>query len=369
MKGIEKMEYSIIITFYQNTTMLINCIYNLISTLPNINDTEIIIVNDNPTIKLKQIVAGFCQKSNIVLFENTENVGYSAACNKGADISRGKYLIFLDCDIIVSSTWLSELQKVYDSFDDCGAVSSTILDLSNNQIVYAGMKTYFCDTIKPFQGGYIANEYFSSNHISEIVTSGCMMISKKKFYDVNGFNEQLYNSCCDLDLSMKLNSKTWHNYVSSNSIVYHRGNVSGEIRFSSHINARTLFFMNWNETITKESNLHILSELYSFSKIPDKEYLVINMSNSLYSTDYISCLLSVHHINTVDEYKLKPISNNNSIFLTDYFAWDICSLKTPIIYFIDDYRRLMNNYLWFKKRACQSDVIVDRNGNIYKLKQ
>ena len=361
------MKYSIIITFYQNTTMLINCIHNLIPTLLDINNTEIIIVNDNPTIKLKEKLADFCSKSNIILFENSENIGYSAACNKGAAMSRGKYLIFLDCDIIVSSTWLDELQKTYDCFDNCGAVASTILDLSNNQIVYAGMKTYFCDTIKPFQGGYITNKYFLSDHMSEIVTSGCMMVSKKKFYDINGFNEQLYNSCCDLDISMKLNSKAWHNYVSSNSIVYHRGNVSGEIRFSSHISARTLFFMNWNENITKESNLSILSKLYSFAKISDKEYLIINMSDSLYSMDYILCLISVHHVNTIDEYKLKPVSNNKMIFLTDYFAWDICSLKTPIIYFVDDYRRLLNNYLWFKKRACQFDVIADKNGNIYNL--
>lgn len=44
------MEYSIIITFYQNINMLWNCIRVLMDTLSNCEDVEVVLVNDNPAL-------------------------------------------------------------------------------------------------------------------------------------------------------------------------------------------------------------------------------------------------------------------------------------------------------------------------------
>lgn len=46
------MEYSIIITFYQNINMLWNCIRVLMDTLSNCEDVEVVLVNDNPALNL-----------------------------------------------------------------------------------------------------------------------------------------------------------------------------------------------------------------------------------------------------------------------------------------------------------------------------
>lgn len=347
--------------------MLTVCLQNLLATLETRNDCEIIIVNDNPSIQLEASLECFSAKNIIILIENNKNLGYSSACNIGVSNSHGSYLIFLDCDIVVSSDWLVELEKTLDNYPNCGAISSVILDLANNQIVYAGMSLYFAETIKPYQGGYLTNEYFASDYKSQIVTSGCMLVSKEHFEQVGGFDEKLYNSCCDLDFSMKLNSKSWQNYVSVRSVVYHRGNVSGEIRFSSHIHARSLFFMNWSETIKSQSNLDILRELYSFTRIYSTSYLIIDMADSLYSSDYIACFVKLYNITCIDTYKIRVSPSTNNIYLTDYLSWDICALRVPILYFVDDYRRLLNNALWLKNRPCPNDVIVDKNGNIHTL--
>lgn len=363
------INYSIIITFYQNINMLTVCLQNLIPTLNDNAEVEIIIVNDNPQIDLKEVIRDFSKQANIIFVENTKNMGYSAACNRGAEYSNGKFLIFLDCDIIVTPSWLTALQKSMCDNDNCGAVASTILDMANNQIVYAGMSLYLADTIKPFQGGYLTNQYVISDQKSEIVTSGCMMMDKEKFNQVNGFDERLYNSCCDLDLSMKLNAASWNNYISAHSIVYHRGNVSGEIRFSSHTYSRTHFFMTWSETIKANSNLNLLKHLYSFTPVRPAEYLILDFSTSPYSADYIKCLSSLPGIKCIDVYKIHPSLASGAIFLTDYLTWDICSLNVPIIYFADDYRKLINNFLWFKNRNCRLDYIIDKNGNIYSLTQ
>lgn len=361
------IKYSIIITFYQNVNMLLVCLQNLLLSLKDNHEVEVIIINDNPSISLEACLNGFDKDAPILLANNTFNMGYSAACNKGAAFSKGSYLIFLDCDIVVTPNWLTELENTMTLSENCGAVASTILDMANNQIVYAGMFLYCADTIKPFQGGYLENPYILNDHMCEILTSGCMMLSKEKFNSVGGFDEKLYNSCCDLDLSMKLNTHSWHNYISSKSIVYHRGNVSGEIRFASHTQARTHFFMTWGNTQNQERGIEALRTLYEYASVEEGEYLVIDMSASLYSTNYIDCFMELHHISKIDVYKLHVSALSHSIFLSDYLSWDICSLRIPILYFTDDYRNILGNRLWFQNRANHHDFIVDKNGNVHKI--
>lgn len=360
------MKYSIIITFYQNINMLEHCLYSLMITLKKRSDFEVIIVNDNPTINL---VTQFSDKKyNLPLhiIQLDKNLGHSGACSAGVNDSKGSNLIFIDSDIIVSDNWLTELEKTFWGHSNCGAVTSTILDFSNNQVVYFGMELFKSESIKPLQGSFRQSTYLFEDHSSQIVTSGCMLISKNTYLEVGGFDETFYNSCNDLDLSMKLNEFGYVNYISANSIVYHRGNVSGPIRFSSHIYSRSLFFQKWSKEIEEHSNksLSVLQKIYEqyFNSIED--CLIIDFSSSIFSDFYLNCLFKAKHINPIDKYRIRV--NSEKIIITDHILWDINQLNTPILYFADDYRYLMSNYLWFKNRNTINDMIADRNGNIVK---
>lgn len=360
------MTYSVIITFYQNMNMLWNCICTLMDTIYNCKDLEIVLVNDNPTIDLNSEFAGKNLLVPLKIIQNAQNQGHSGACRVGAENSHGKYLIFLDCDIMVSGGWLEELEKTFNSHADCGAAMSTILDFSNNQIVYAGMELYKSESIKPFQGAYLQHPFLMKDHVSQIITAGCMMVRRSTFEHVGGFNEIFFNSCNDLDFSMKLNAANYQNYVSANSIVYHRGNVSGEIRFASHIYARSYFFQKWHSEIEADSKaLAVLAELYAQQHAPGGDYLVVDFSSSLFSNDYINCLCREKNISQINSYRIR--CNQSNITITDYLRWDICQLNVPILYFADNYRSLLANYLWFRLRANKKDLIADWNGNIVSI--
>ena len=358
------MRYSVIITFYQNTNMLWNCIHALMNTICD-DDVEVVLINDNPAININTEFTAKQFPVPLKIIQNMQNQGHSGACKVGVENSCGEYLIFLDCDIIVSTGWLEELKKTFFSHPDCGAVMSTILDFSNNQVVYAGMELYKSESIKPFQGAYLQHPFLMRDHVSQIVTAGCMMVLRSTFEYVGGFEEMFFNSCNDLDFSMKLNAANYRNYVSSNSIVYHRGNVSGEIRFSSHIYARSYFFQKWcSEINTASKALAVLTTLYAQQDIPKGDYLVVDFSSSLFSDDYINCLCQEKGISRINNYRIR--CSQSKITITDYLRWDICQLNVPILYFADDYRSLLVNYLWFNLRANSEDFIADWNGNIVK---
>lgn len=358
------MSFSIIISYYQNINMLKNCIHSLISTLQGEQDVEILIINDNPDIDLvSQISATSCPLPLRVI-QLPANRGHSGACAVGVDNSEGEYLIFLDSDIIVSANWFSELKKTFFGHPDCGAATSTILDFSNNQIVYFGMELFKSETIKPFQGATRHNSYVFQDRLSQIVTSGCMLINRETYIESGGFDETFYNSCNDLDLSMKLNSAGYKNFISANSIVYHRGNVSGEVRFASHIYARSLFFQKWSKEIESGSgnSLSVLQDIYARQAALCGDYLIIDFSSSIFSDSYLDCIYKAKNIAAINKYRIR--SNSPKIIITDYFLWDICALNIPILYFVDDYRSIMNNYLWFSLREKKKDIVADRNGNI-----
>lgn len=362
------MNYSIIITFYQNTNMLKNCLYSLMITLKNRTDVEVIIVNDNPTISLdKQYFDEKCFLP-IRIIQLDKNQGHSGACSVGVNNSKGTNLIFLDADIIVSNNWLMELENTFFGHSNSGAATSTILDFSTNQVVYFGMELFKSETIKPLQGSFRQSQYLMNDHPSQIVTSGCMIIRKDTYLKVGGLDETFYNSCNDLDLSMKLNAFGYVNYTSANSIVYHRGNVSGQIRFLSHIYSRSFFFQKWSKEIEEHSNrsLSVLEKLYELSPYSIGDSLVIDFSSSIFSDSYLNCLYKAKEFKSIDKYRIRV--NSEKIIITDYVLWDICQINTPIIYFVDDYRYIMSNYLWFKNRKNPNDLIVDRNGNIVNPK-
>lgn len=91
---------------------------------------------------------------------------------------------------------------------------------------------------------------------------------------------------------MKLNSAGYKNFISANSIVYHRGNVSGEVRFTSHIYARSLFFQKWSKEIESGNgnSLSILQDIYARQSVLCGDYLIIDFSSSIFSDSYLDCI-------------------------------------------------------------------------------
>ena len=126
------MDVSIIISYYSGLNILKNCLSQLYKTLKYTKYFyEIIVVNDNPDVKLEKNLQEF---SDIKVINHEKNMGHPAACNNGAKIAVGEYLVFMDCDIFVTNNWLEELYQIYKNIPNTGAVSATILNIHTSKI-------------------------------------------------------------------------------------------------------------------------------------------------------------------------------------------------------------------------------------------
>ncbi|NMR35374.1 glycosyltransferase family 2 protein [Chryseobacterium aquaticum] len=102
---------SVIIPYYKGENYIEEClgsIYN--QTLKNI---EVILINDGSSKEFLENLKNI-KYPELILFHQT-NKGQSAARNKGVDIAKGKYILFVDCDDKIEKSFLEKTYNVLKS--------------------------------------------------------------------------------------------------------------------------------------------------------------------------------------------------------------------------------------------------------------
>jgi len=357
---------SIIITYYSGINILRTNIQLLDKTIDD--DTEIIIVNDNPSFVLDEKNLSILTKCPLKIIPMPENKGYAAACNVGAREASGNFLLFLDCDIFVSDLWIQKMKATINNINNCGAVSATILDIQNGNVVHWGIgMSNGSEVIKPYRDGKLPQKILKSTCEFKMLTSGCILIPKRIFREIGGFDEILYNGYCDLDLTYKIFKSGYTCIVCSDAIVYHRGKVAGYNRIYSEEDTRALFISKWKGDLPNDGHT-LLTQLYANNIIflHSSHYMLVNFCRSLFAKEYHSAIFDSLQSKMSVYYEFRSVSKA-PIIIEDYLSWSLCSKKEPIIYFVDNITSIVNNYHWFMHRTSIGDIIADRNGNLIEI--
>tara|TARA_Y100000741_G_scaffold86210_1_gene63645 strand:- start:267 stop:1016 length:750 start_codon:yes stop_codon:yes gene_type:complete len=126
---------SIIMPFYDNYNFLNRAIKSILN--QTYKNYEIIIINDNPKNnqnKIKNLKKKFNCK-NMKIIKNKKNYGAGTSRNKGIEISKGKYIAFLDSDDTWKKNKLSTQIKVMEKYKyDATHTSYNIIDMNQNYI-------------------------------------------------------------------------------------------------------------------------------------------------------------------------------------------------------------------------------------------
>ena len=113
-------------------------------------DFEIIIVDDGSTDNTKAIVNKLQEKDQRIVYVYQENSGVSAARNAGMNISKGKYIAFLDSDDLALPNRLEDQVSILDKNNDVGLIYGKVLvknvnkdTLQNFGFVFPGVTSYY----------------------------------------------------------------------------------------------------------------------------------------------------------------------------------------------------------------------------------
>lgn len=106
---------SIIVPIYNAEQYLETTINSILS--QNFSDYEIILLNDGSKDKSAQIAQNFATNKKNITFIDKPNEGVAITRNKGIELSKGEFLMFVDADDILFPNTLSRVAKTLKNID------------------------------------------------------------------------------------------------------------------------------------------------------------------------------------------------------------------------------------------------------------
>ena len=202
---------TIIIISYRDRENLERCIESVISTLGELDANVIVFDNNSQDGTTEMVRSRFPQEE---LIESRENVGLTRGLNVCFGRSDGEYVLALDSDTIVTDGAIERLLSLISQHPDFAAVGGRLYYLDGSlqesartfpSIINAffGRHTLLSRLFpnNPFRKRYLMSELQRESDWFEAdwVSAACMMISKKAYQAIDGFDEDFFVYWCDAD--------------------------------------------------------------------------------------------------------------------------------------------------------------------------
>jgi GT2 family glycosyltransferase len=293
---------SIIIINYNGKLYLEKCLESIKKI--NYDNLEIIVVDNNSTDGTMEFLVQ--NYPSVITLKLDQNYGFAKPNNMAAKIAKGDFLLFLNNDTEVTPNFLTELVQVLVGNDHIGICQSLLLKL-NGEIDSSGD---FIDTI-----GIVYNSKEPIDKIREISSArgASMIIRKKLFLDLGGFDEKFFVSFEDVDLGWRTWIKGYKVVINPKSVVYHYGGkthdfIKNEISFHGLKNQLSMKITNFETKYTIYSLLKFffifgIRELKIFFDYKTKG------KTSLTSTKYEDTIAAKPNINAILKASFWIISN------------------------------------------------------------
>lgn len=144
--------FSVVIPLYNKAHFVLRTVESALS--QDFSDFEIIVIDDGSTDGSADVLRDVADSRLIVV--NQENAGVAAARNRGIELSRGRYLAFLDADDVWRPYYLTEIRKIIESYPEAGMyVTAYDVVLPKGKIVHSsedvgstGVKRSYWSTLK-----------------------------------------------------------------------------------------------------------------------------------------------------------------------------------------------------------------------------
>ena len=219
----------IVIVNYNTSDQILICL----NSIRDIDNYSIVVIdNFSPNDDLSELQAKF---STITIIKLTDNVGFGAGCNIGAEyIFKNKefqFVLFLNPDTIVSADAIHLLVSAFES-EYTGAVVPKIVTTSEPPLIwYAGgdINWWKGSGSIPLYGKNANDKYDSITHEVTFATGCALMLSRSAFNSTQGFDEKYFMYEEDAELSLRLLGNGFRIKYVPDALVFHVGQGSQEV--------------------------------------------------------------------------------------------------------------------------------------------
>ena len=232
------MDISIIIVSFNTRDLLKACLDSLFTTIKGVA-FEIIVIDNHSSDGTREMLAQ--DYLSVRCFFNQENIGFSTANNKGASEARGTYLFFLNSDTVVRENAVNVLLRTIK--DKKYAMVGPRLIGRNGKI------QYMCARRFPSLSGTLYNMFllerffpqsriFGKNLMGywdhkicrpvDSLSGAAIIIEKKLFKKIGGFNEEYLFYSEDIDLCYNARKSGGVVFYCADAEIIHYGGESSK---------------------------------------------------------------------------------------------------------------------------------------------
>ena len=227
-----KPELSIIIVSYNTAKITINCVE---SVLKSINHQQLaikIIVVDNASTDETLTMLNELRVNELRVIRNKNNVGFARANNQAVKQAQGKYLLFLNSDIVVLNDAINRLFQFYKD--------------NENKIHFLGGKLFEKDGITPqpscgpfyslpvifgalfLKGDYWGLTRYSPDNLKQVdwVSGACILTKKEYFNNINGYDEKIFMYMDEIELLYRAKKSDYKTFFYPDAHFIHLGSAS-----------------------------------------------------------------------------------------------------------------------------------------------
>ncbi len=205
------MKYSFLIPVYNRPDEVDELLQSL--TLQTINDFEVVVVDDGSAIPCADVVEKYAGKLDIHYYEKP-NSGPGQTRNYAAQRSRGEYLIILDSDCILPSTYLQEVENELnrEPADAFGGPDRAHTSFTNIQkAINYSMTSFF--TTGGIRGGKKKMDKFYPRSFN-------MGVRSDAYRQLQGFSAMRFGE--DIDFSIRIFKQGYRCRLFPDAWVYHK---------------------------------------------------------------------------------------------------------------------------------------------------
>lgn len=240
---------SIVIPCYNSKDILTNCLSSVIKT--KYSNFEIVIIDDHSNDGTYDLLKKeYIKNPKFKIARNKVNSGPSRTRNHGIQLSKGRYIAFVETDMEVDPNWLTPLVKALEADPSLGCVYGKTLDINKrNRIHSIGVK-YNPHTFWVISPGCGAKKNWLPDDLEMGIGAVGSLVRKSVIKQIGGFDEKLVHNVDDLDLGWRIWLTGYGIHAIPESITYHwtakppsiRSKVTSSFKseFHFHKNARIL---------------------------------------------------------------------------------------------------------------------------------
>jgi len=209
------------------------------------------------------------EKGKMKLIKSPKNVGFAAGNNLGAKAARGKYVLILNPDIFVNENSVQKMVDYMDSHPDVGVIGPKLVypnddvqDSCRRHMKFSDLviKRTFLKKLPLFKKRVekYTMEDFDHSQVQEVdlLVGACLMIPRKVYEEVGGFDDRYFLFMEDFDLCREI-AKAGHKvvYFADTQVTHNHKRLSGGSLFKLlsrkvfwiHVMSALRYFWKWRK--------------------------------------------------------------------------------------------------------------------------